>query len=119
MYNNYAGYSKMLFIILQTHVLDEGAKHNRDSWWWVKADGCDLISGLAESTRGIRSGDMDVNDGALDKQYQEYNNRLPTIKNLKSSNSNLLSQRDDQVQKLKINMEFLHGSHLMLIYSVN
>ena len=37
-------------IILQTYVLDEGAKHHRDSWWWVKADGCDL-SGLAESTR--------------------------------------------------------------------
>ena len=47
------GYSKMPFIILQTNVLDEGAKHHRDSWWWVKADGCDLISGLAESTRGI------------------------------------------------------------------
>ena len=67
MYTNYAGYSWMLFIILQTHVLDEGAKHHRDSWWWVKADGCDLISGLAESTRGIWSGDVDVNDGALDK----------------------------------------------------
>ena len=105
----------MLFIILQTHVLDEGAKHHRDSWWWVKADGCDLISGLAESTRGIWSGDVDVNDGALEKQYREYNNRLLTIKNLKSSNANLLSQLDDQVQQLKINMEFLHGSKEILV----
>ena len=57
----------MLFITLHTRVLDEGAKHHRDSWWWVKADDCDLISGLAESTRGIWSGDVEVNDGALDK----------------------------------------------------
>ena len=53
---------------------------------------------------------MDLNDGALDKQYQEYNNRLLTIKNLKSSNAYLLSQLNDQVQQLKINKEFLHGS---------
>ena len=57
---------------------------------------------------------MDVNDGALDKQYQEYN-RLLTIKNLKSSNANLLSQLHDQVQQLKINMEFLHGSKEILV----
>jgi len=105
----------MLFVILQTHVLDEGAKHHCDSWWWLKADGCDLISGLAESIRDIWSGDMDLNDGALDKQYQEYNNRLLTIKNLKSSNANLLSRLDDQVQQLKINMEFFQGSKKILV----
>ena len=104
----------MLLLILQTHVLDEGAKHHPNSWWWVKADGCDLISGLAESTRGVWSGDVDLNDGALNKQYQEYNNRLLTIKNLKSSNANLLSQLDDQVQQLKMNIEFLHESKEIL-----
>ena len=81
----------------------------------MKADGCDLISGLAESTRGIWSGDVDLNDGALDKQYQEYNSRLLTIKNLKSSNANLINQLDDQVQQLKINMELLHGSKEILV----
>ena len=79
----------MLFLILKTHVLDEEAKHHPNSWWWVKADGCDLISGLAESTRGVWSGDVDHND-ALNKQYQEYNFLLSRI-----------------------------SSHLMLIYSVN
>ena len=70
------GHPKMLFLFLQTQVLDKGAKHHPHSWWRVKADGCDLISGLAESTRGVWSVNVDINDGTLNKLYQEYINRF-------------------------------------------
>ena len=72
----------------QTHVLDEAVKCHPDEWWWVKADGCDLNSGLAESTRGVWTGDVDFNDGALDKQYRKYNDRLHAINDLLPTNSN-------------------------------
>lgn len=40
-----------------------------DSWWWVKADGVDLVPGLGESMRREWSGDVDLNDGSLQEQY--------------------------------------------------
>lgn len=76
----------------------------------MKADGCDLISGLAESTRGVWTGDVDFNDGALEKQYQEYNCRLLAIKNLQFKNVNLSSDLEREYRELKRNMEFLHKS---------
>ena len=51
-------------------VLDEAAKLHPDTWWWVKADGVDLVCGLGESMRGIWSahGDVDLADGSLQKE---------------------------------------------------
>ena len=46
-------------------MLDEAAKHHPNPWWWLKADGCDITSGLAESMRGVWTGDVDLNDGGL------------------------------------------------------
>ena len=40
------------------HVLDD-AKKNPDAWWWIKADGYDILPGVAESTRGDWTGDID------------------------------------------------------------
>jgi len=42
------------------NVLDEAAKLNHDTWWWLKVDGCDLIKGLKESTKLMWSGDVDL-----------------------------------------------------------
>ena len=50
----------------------------------MKADGCDLLSGLSESTRGIWSGDVDLNDGKLQDQYRKYSDRLSFIKKIGS-----------------------------------
>ena len=46
----------------------------------VKVDGCDLIKGLKESTKLIRSGDVDLADGSLQKQYKEYRKHLKNAK---------------------------------------
>ena len=59
------------------NVLDEGAKANsdQDSWWWLKADGCDLL-GLKESTKMEWSGDVDLPDGSLQIQYEKYRQHM-------------------------------------------
>ncbi|XP_065904934.1 uncharacterized protein [Dysidea avara] len=57
-------------------VIEEAAKSHPNSWWWLKADGCDLNKGLKESARLQWSGDVDLNDGNLKKQYEKYRTRL-------------------------------------------
>lgn len=47
-----------------------------DAWWWVKADGCDLVKGLKESVKLEWSGDVDLNDGKVAALHSEYMARL-------------------------------------------
>ena len=61
---------------MQTTVIDEAAKVHPNSWWWLKADGCNLVSGLSESTRSDWSGDVDLNDGKLAELREVYQKRL-------------------------------------------
>ena len=56
----------ILLLVFKVHVLDEACKHHPHAWWWVKADGCDLVSGLAESVSEIWHGDVDLNNGELE-----------------------------------------------------
>lgn len=53
-------------------VLREAKRVHPDAWWWVKADGCDIVSGLKESMKKEWSGDVDLNDGAVCELHQEY-----------------------------------------------
>ena len=55
-------------------------KSHPTAWWWLKADGCDLVKGLKESVKLQWSGDVDLNDGQLQKQYEEYVSRLESVK---------------------------------------
>lgn len=64
---------------VQLSMLDRAASIHPDCWWWVKADGVDLVSGLGESVKGEWSGDIDLNDGALQRQYEEYQKQLEHI----------------------------------------
>ena len=43
----------MELLIIKTHVLDEASRHHLNEWWWVEADGADIMSGLAEPVRGV------------------------------------------------------------------
>ena len=43
--------------------------------WWIKADSCDLTSGLMESVSGKWSGDVDLVDGKVEDLYQSYQSR--------------------------------------------
>ena len=49
------------------------AKHvHPDAWWWMKADGCKILSRLKESMKMEWSGDVDLNDTNLHKQYKTF-----------------------------------------------
>lgn len=79
----------------------------------MKADGCDLVSGLAESTKGLWSGDVDHDDGKLQEQYKQYHKRLLSIQDLKYSNSEcslLLSNLQSHFHSLQKDREFLNES---------
>lgn len=80
----------------------------------MKADGCDLIPGLSESTRGIWSGDVDLSDGDLEKQHQLYASRILSVENLQFTESKrfLTSHLKDHLQQLKEDLTFLHESEI-------
>ena len=63
-------------------MLDDAAKHQPNCWWWLKADGCDINPGLKESVKCVWSGDVDLNDGALQKQYNAYISRIEQAKTM-------------------------------------
>jgi hypothetical protein len=50
--------------------------------WWLKGDGVDVVKGLFESTSGVWSGDVDLNNGEPGRQYREMNERLNFVKGL-------------------------------------
>ena len=91
-------------------MLDEAKKNNPDAWWWIKADGCDIVPGIAESTRGVWSGDVDVNDGGVDKQKTLYKTRLSLIENLCITNrESLMQSLHSHFKDLQNDKEFLHS----------
>ncbi len=51
--------------ISNQHQTTEASQAHPGSWWWLKADGCDITIGLRESTKLEWSGDVDLNDGSL------------------------------------------------------
>ena len=50
-------------------MLEEANAAHPSAWWWIKADGADLLSGLGESVKGEWSGDIDLNDGSIQQLY--------------------------------------------------
>jgi len=48
----------------------------QDSWWWLKADGCDILKGLKEPTKMEWSVDVDLADGSVQKQHNKYRQHL-------------------------------------------
>lgn len=94
---------------MQTHVLDEAAKHHPTEWWWLKGDGCDLVVNLGESVKGVWSGDVDLNDGYLKAQIGDYKKRLKSIEELKPIDSPILLQNlENTISELKKDFTFVH-----------
>ena len=65
--------------MMQTTVLDEAARLHPNSWWWLKGDGTDINAGLRESMKMEWSGDVDLNDGDLQRAYELYQQELRFI----------------------------------------
>ena len=65
--------------MMQTTVLDEAARLHPNSWWWLKGDGTDINAGLGESMKMEWSGDVDLNNGDLQRAYELYQQELRFI----------------------------------------
>ena len=50
--------------------------------WWIKSDGCDLVSGLMESVTHIWNGDVDMGDGLLQQQHAKYMEKRKSVNEL-------------------------------------
>lgn len=68
-------------------------KNHPSGRWWIKADACDVRSGLRESVKGKWSGDEDLGTGELQKLYKEYNERCKSVQQM-----NVLSQGFDKLK---------------------
>ena len=67
---------------LQETVLDEVSAAHLYSYFWIKADGCDIVKGLNESVSGNWNGDVDLNDGKLQLQFDKYQQKLKFVENI-------------------------------------
>ena len=63
-------------------MLDEASAAHPSSYFWIKADGCDIVKGLNESVSGNWNGDVDLNDGKLQLQFDNYQQRLKFVENI-------------------------------------
>ena len=63
-------------------MLNAAAKAKPNATWWIKGDACDVIPGLCESMQLKWSGDVDLNDGNLEHNYQQYKSRLQMVSTL-------------------------------------
>ena len=70
-------------VILQVSVLDESACVHPNTWWWIKADGTDLVSGLGESVAGVWNVDVDLADNALIKAWEAREERIDFISQIR------------------------------------
>ena len=59
----------------QFPILKKAATEHPGGDWWIKADSCDLTPGLMESVERKWRGDVDLNDGEVNKLYQNYKER--------------------------------------------
>ena len=85
-------------------VLDSAAKQNPNATWWIKGDGCDVVPGICESVNMVWSGDVDLNDGELQKAYQQYRKQLEFISGI---GLNTRQTKELIVQDLKVLCDWL------------
>ena len=82
------------------------------AWWWLKADGCDIVKGLKESTKLQWSGDVDLADGALQKQYKAYQQRLDVTKAMGLKRESRVQDLTTALSSLSKDLEFVQsGMH--------
>jgi len=85
----------IIFIVIQTRVLEKLAKMNPGLHWWLKGDGTDIVKGLWQSIAGEWSGDVDLNDRKLQQQYCNYKLRMEVINSIGLNGSNVYCIKED------------------------
>lgn len=92
-------------------MLDDAVKHHPDAWWWLKADGCDINQGLQESVQRLWSGDVDLNDGGLQKRYDDYINRIGQAKQLGLERHQVNDQLDLLLSDFTKDLKFINSGN--------
>ena len=82
-----------IYHLIQTAILDEAHQVCPNSQWWIKADGCDLVSGLGESVQQVWGGDVDLADGKMQKMHDAYLKRLREISHITGDMSDLTERQ--------------------------
>lgn len=62
--------------------MDEASKVLPNTEWWIKSDGCDVVAGLTESKSTKWSGDVDMGDGCVQKQHEDYLKRIELVNHI-------------------------------------
>lgn len=102
----------------QVSVLDEAARIHPNTWWWIKADGADLVSGLGESVAGVWSGDVDLANDALIKTRESHQKRIDFIGEIGKNRQDLLEIADDlsvTEQAIVLDTDFVSTSKFFLL----
>jgi len=88
-----------------------------NSWWWLKADGRNLNKGLKESVKRMWSGDVDLNDGELQRQHDAYIKRIDQAKKLGLENGEgqISDQLSSLLDDLTEDLKFIHSGKLVFI----
>ena len=89
-----------------------------DTWWWIKGDGCDVVKGVWESTKGEWSGDVDLNDGQLEYFHQQFKEQLQWTEGSglkqRSSADSMRCDLQTALARLEVDLKFIHsGKHSM------
>ena len=86
-------------------------KVHPESWWWIKADGVDVVSGLGVSVSGTWSGDVDLGDGALESLRERYQAQIQLVKSIgvhnRQADSIILKDLQDTEQIVLQDTDFI------------
>ena len=91
-YSNYR-FQYNCSLYFQVATIKLAASQLPNSRWWIKSDGCDVVSGLMESTRNVWNGDVDYGDGFVQEQHSEYLKRLKFVDDLSSCDWTVLGSK--------------------------
>ncbi len=80
--------------------MDEACRFHPNVKWWLKADGCDIVSGLEESLRHEWNGDIDCGTPEVEILYSLYRRRLEALDKM-VSDTPLESRRQILVETLR------------------
>lgn len=75
----------------------------------MKGDGCDINKGLKESTKLQWSGDVDLGDGSLQKQFQSYKLRLQKAEKLSVSRESAAEDLSESLSAINEDLKFIQS----------
>ena len=96
-------------------MLDKACQSHPNSWWWIKADACDVVSGLGMSVSGKWSGDANLNTEELETLYREHTDRLEFLKSigLGDREESLMTNLVEVKQSIQVDIGFIDSSMLI------